>query len=152
MKMVGERVVNLIDRKPVTQKIEDRIDDAVSGARNRPSRALERRFPKLENRNFGGGTMAGLLEAGIAIVLEDTVGVPFGASSEIVDTEPASNGTIYTVNVNAPTKNMAEARAFLESSTGFASVLTDIVDVEEAEVLNVRPLRDTYQVKVRIRD
>ena len=150
--MVGERIGDAIDREPIFHQIEDRIDEAFSGARNAPSRKLQNRFPQLENRNLGGGTVTGLVEAGIAKVLEDTLGVPFGASAEVTDVEPIERGQVYTVNVDAPTENMAQARAFLESTTGFSSVLTDVIEVNEAEVLNVRPLRDTYQIKVRVED
>lgn len=120
--------------------------------RNAPGSQLEKKIPRVEGMNIGRGTAVGVVQAAIAVILDDTVGVPFGASSEILDTENTNGGTLYTVNVNAPTANMAQARAFLESTTGFASILTDNIDVRGVDVVSIRPLRDTYEVKVKVSD
>lgn len=150
--MPGERVKSIIGRDNFIRRIENRVDDKAFNLRQRPGRALRRRVPRIPNRNVGEGTIVGLLEAGIAVLLEDTVGVPFGANSEVTNVESTQGGRIYTVNVNAPFENMAQARAFLESTTGFTSVMTDLIEVEEMEVLNTRMLRDTYQVRILVKD
>lgn len=139
------------------RNIIDRIRSAptrrASKFRNRYSKRVESATPDfLEGRAIGSGTMTGAVGAGILTILEETVGVPFGASSDIVSVDPVDGGAIYTVNVNAPTQNMAQARAFIDSTTGFVSYLTDRFEIENAEVLNTRMARDTYQVEVLVED
>lgn len=146
------RRFNIVDREPIWRRVEDAMDDAASDIRNAPGRNLRKQFPEFDNRNFGGGIAIGSLEAAIAIILERTIGVPFGSDVEITDTEPTSGGTIYTVNVDAPFENMAQARAFFESQTGFTSLLMDTYNVENVEVLRTRPARDTYQVEMLVED
>lgn len=143
--------MGISDREPVWRKAEDAIDDTGFNLRNKPSDALGL-LPRYKNRNIGGGIGVGIVQAGVAKILDDTVGVPFGSETEIVGIEPADGGYIYTVNIDAPTENMAQARAFLESGTGFTSILTDLLKVENTEVLKTRVLRDTYQVEVLIED
>jgi len=150
--MAGERVRRLVDREPIWRKLENRVDKRLHKIRNRPGSALAKRAPQIPNRNFGGGITVGTVQAGISIILEETVGVPFGGETEITDAEPVQGGTLYTVNVNSPFENMARAKAFFEANTGFASLLTDLLEVEDVEVLRTRPLRDTYQVKVLVHD
>lgn len=141
-----------LDREPIWRRIEDQFDDLMSEVRNAPGRRLEREFPQFENRNFGGGLAVGGVEAGIALILKETVGLPLGSDVEVVDSEPAEGGTIYTVNVDSPTENMAQAQAFLESGTGFTSYLTDLIKVESTSVLRTRTVRDTYQVEILVED
>lgn len=150
--MVGERVRSALNRDPIWRRAADRVKDRSSSLRNRPGQAVQHKFPQFENRNFGGAIGVGLVEAGIAVVLESTLGIPFGSDVEVPSTRSTSRGTIYTVNVDAPTENMARARAFLEANTGFTSVLTDLYDVDNVEVLRKRPLRDTYQVELLVED
>lgn len=145
--------MGIADREPIWRKAEDRIDDVGYKLRNIPGSRLQKRMPNFENRNFGGGVAVGTIEAAVAVILEETVGVPFGSDTEIIDVEPEDReSNIYTVDVDAPFENMATARAFFESQTGFASLLTDLIEVEEVHVLKTRPLRDTYQVKIRVED
>lgn len=150
--MVGQRVRSALDREPFWRRVEGRVGSRANRFRNRPGSALRRRFPQFPNRNFGGGITVGLVEAGVALVLEDTLGIPFGSDTEIVDSQPVSGGTQYTVNIDAPTENMARARAFLEANTGFTSVLTDLLEVQSVDVLRTRTVRDTYQVEIVVRD
>lgn len=147
-----QRIRKRLDREPIWRRIEDRIGDRPSNIRNRPGGRLEKRFPKFENRNFGGGTAVGIVQAAIVTVIEDTVGVPFGADAEIIGVEPVSGGVLYTVNVNAPSENIAKARAFIDAGTGFTTILTDLLDVRSVEVTKTRMIRDTYQVEVRVED
>lgn len=148
--MVGERILN---REPIWRKAEDKIDDTAHRARHRVlDEPLNRRVPRLGQRNIGEGIGVGLVEAGIAKILEETLGIPFGSDTEIVDSNPTDGGMIYTVNVDAPLENMAKARGFLEGTTGFTSVLTDRYDVQNVEILKTRVLRDTYQVEVLVED
>ena len=152
--MVGERLKDALDREPFWRKAEDRIRNPTNRLRNAPGKQLRRRVPRFQKRNFGAGIGAGTVASGVAVILEDTVGVPFGADSDVQDVTPAGDGSgnIYTVNVNAPTENMAKARAFIDAGTGFTSILTDALDVQDVEVLGTRMLRDTYQVKLKIKD
>lgn len=143
---------DIIDREPVWRKIEDRVDDRAHSLRNRPGKRVKRSIPSFENRNLGGGIAVGILEAAIAIILKDTLGVPFGSDTEAVGAEPTGDGVIYTINVDAPFENMAQARAFIESGTGFTSVLTDRINVSNVDVLKTRVLRDTYQIEILVED
>jgi hypothetical protein len=96
--------------------------------------------------------MVGALEAGIALLLKETVGLPLGSDVEVSDVEATQGGNIYTINVDAPFENMAEAQAFFEAGTGYTSIITDLIEVQETEVLRTRTVRDTYQIKVLVRD
>ena len=149
MTMVGERIP---DREPIWRKFEDQLEGPASRIRNRPGKMLKKRMPKFENRNFGGGLAVGTLEAGVAMILKETLGVPFGSDTEVVDAVAENGATIYTVNVDAPANNMAEVRAFLESGTGFSSLLTDTIDIQSSEVIKTRIARDTYQIKIKVVD
>lgn len=150
--MPGERIRQALDREPVWRRAEERLSNPGTRIRNAPGKRLQNRLPQFPNRNFGGAVGVGVLEAGISKVLEETVGIPFGSDTEIVDSQVASNGTLYTVNVDAPFENMAKARAFFESNTGFTSLLTDLIEVESTEVLKTRTLRDTYQIEIMVED
>lgn len=150
--MVGERVRRRLNSKPIWRRAENIVDDTLHNVRNAPGDALRKNIPEVDNRNFGAGLAVGTVEAAVALVLKETIGIPFGSDVEIVDTEPAQGGVIYTVNVDAPFQNMAQAQAFFESGTGFTSLLTDQIDVQSAEVLRTRPLRDTYQVEILVED
>lgn len=147
-----DREFSVLDREPIWRKIEERIQGRASKRRNAPGERLTKYSPSFEHRNFGDGKAVGMLEAAIAVLLKQVIGVPLGSEVEVIGVEAAEDGNIYTVNVDAPFKNMAEAQAFFESGTGYASVLTDLMQVEETEVLRTRSLRDTYQVKIRVRD
>lgn len=136
--------------------LADRAQDLASGRvskmRNRPGQVLETVNPGfIEKRRFTGGKGAGAVGEAVVVALRDVIGVPFGASSDVIDISQAEDGDyIYTVNVNAPTENMAEARALIDSGTGFSSFLTDKLDVESAEVIKTRVIRDTYQIQVKV--
>lgn len=148
-----DRVMGIVDREPIWRRLEDKVDDVGYRVRNAPGERLRKRIPSFENRNFGGGVAVGTIEAAIAVILEETVGVPFGSDTEIIHVEPVEGrANVYTVDVDAPFENMASAKAFFESQTGFSSLLTDLIEVEDVEVLKTRPLRDTYQVKIRVED
>lgn len=144
--------MNVLDRKPIVRRIENRIDDKASNIRNKPSEAMEERVPRIPNRNIGQGIAAGTLQSAIAIILEETVGVPFGGSTEVTEVQATQGGNIYTVNVDAPTQNMSKAKAFFQANTGFTSLLTDLYEVNNVEVLRTRPFRDTYQVEILVQD
>lgn len=147
-----EREFRVLDREPIWRKIEERIQGKASERRNAPGERLAEYSPSFEHRNFGDGKAVGMLEAGIAVLLKQVIGVPLGSEVEVIGVEATDGGNIYTVNVDAPFKNMAEAQAFFESGTGYASVLTDLMKVQETQVLRTRSLRDTYQVKILVRD
>lgn len=149
--MVRERLREVVDRKSIPRKLDDRFKNRVHNLRMKPGSRLER-IPDFENRNFGSGKGLGILEAAIATIIEDTVGVPFGADADVSTSTVTENGVRYVVDVNAPTQNMAEARAFIDSGTGFTSILTDKLNVENVELLKVRTFRDTFRVTILVED
>lgn len=144
--------MTFIDREPIVKKAADSVRDRFHRRRTSVDDVIERNTLQLENRNIGGGTAIGAASAAIAVVIEDTVGIPFGASSDIVGSRSVEGGTEYTVNVNAPFRNMAEARATIDSSTGFTSFLTDKIDIENVEIQRTRIFRDTYQIDVLVEE
>lgn len=150
--MVGERLRQAFDREPILRRIQNRVSGGASRTRNTPGKTLQSRLPQFPNRNFGGGVAVGSVEAGIALVLEETLGIPFGSDTEIVDSQEIPGGMLYTVNVDAPFENMARARAFFEAQTGFTSLLTDLLDVREVRTVKTRAFRDTYQIEVSVRE
>lgn len=97
---------------PFVKRVKDRVSRPLSERRNKPGERLQKRLPEVPSRNIGRGEAVGAVNAGLATLLEDTLGVPFGATVDIVNVETGSNGDVYTVNVNAPTENIARARAF----------------------------------------
>lgn len=135
----------------IRSRIKDRLGRRTFRLRNKPGEALQRRMPSLGDSNIGEGTLAGAITAGAAVVIEDTIGVPFGASADTYEVRREGEWVVYEVDVNAPSQNMAQARAFIDSTTGFTSFLMEEYNVEEAEVVKVRPLRDTYRVQVKVR-
>lgn len=150
-------VRDALDRDPPLMELQNRVSRPASRARNTPGKLLktdlqERGFlPRTQKRNIGNGVAVGAIEAGIAVVLEQVIGFPLGASVDIIESEPIDETTErYTVNVNAPTMNMAEVRAFIDSSTGFTSLLTERFELQNTEVLRTRTVRDTYQVELLI--
>lgn len=141
-----------LQKRPITRRVQDYLADTSSSVRNAPGENLRKRVPRVAERNIGEGVAVGAIEAGVAIIIEETLGVPLGASSDTIDVDVLEEGNeVYTVNVNAPTRNMAEARAFLDAGTGFTSYLTEVFEVEEVEIVRTRMVRDTYQVVLRIR-
>jgi len=148
--MVGERIKNRLDREPVWRKASDRLKEPGHNARSVIGDNFGNRIPEFENRNIGNGIGVGTVAAGVAVIIEDAVGVPFGGSSDILDVESAEDGNIYTVNANAPVEDMAKVKGFIDSSTGFISLLTDELDVQDVELVDKRALRDTYEVKLKI--
>jgi len=148
--MVGERISNMLDREPVLRKAESSIEGPLRNLRSNIDGSIEGIVPRVPNRNIGGGVGVGFLEAAVAAVIDEYV--PLAAEADVVNVESTDMGMEYTVNVNAPFENMARARAFIDSGTGFTTILTDELDVQDVEVLKTRPLRDTYQIKLLIQD
>lgn len=140
----------MVREGPIGKRVANRLGKRANKLRNRPGKFTQEKLPNPPNRNIRSSTVAGAAGAGLATVLEDVIGAPFGATVDITNVESGPDGDVYTVNVNSPTENIAEARAFMDSTTGFASYITDTYDIEEMEVLNKRPMRDTYQVKLRV--
>lgn len=139
------------DSEPIGYRIKKKLGNRANKIRNRPGDKAEEHIPNVLNRNITPSRTAGAAGAMVATALEDVLGLPFGATVDVVDVQPSGEYDIYTVNVNAPTQNMAEARAFIDSTTGFTSYITDVYDVDEVEILNKRPLRDTYQIELRVK-
>lgn len=141
-----------LDREPIIRKLENRLHERATELRNRPGRRFAKRVPDFEHRNVGGGKLVGAIEGGIALLIKETVGLPLGSDVEVVDVEPTQGGNIYTINVDAPFENMAQAQAFFEAGTGYTSFFTDLIEVQSTETLKVRSVRDTYQIEVLVRD
>lgn len=137
-------------REPFGRRVRKRIAPRLSKGRNNVSKKVRSSAPSFPDRNLGEGVFIGAVGSAVATILEDTVGLPFGASVNIIDVEASDGFNIYTVDVNAPTENMAEAKAFIESGSGFISYLTDSYEIDDAEVLTSRMARDTYRVRVRV--
>lgn len=149
--MVGERVKKVIgDRPSVVRKAADRFDGPFSERRNNIPERIARMTPDFQQRNLGDGFGIGYIAAGVAVIIEDTVGVPFGASSDTVNIERNGNVFTYTVDTNAPFPNMAKARAAIDAGTGFTGVFTERIEFQSFEKVKERPFRDTYRIKVRI--
>lgn len=152
--MVGERIQNAVQStlgdEPVLRRVGDRLDDRSSNIRNRQSARVQTVTPSLPRRNIGDGMAVGV----IGSALEDLIStyVPIGSDTEVVGVTGRGDGIVYTINTDAVFENMAKAEGFMESGTGFTSFVTDKIDVENAEVLRTRPLRDTYQVEVYVED
>ena len=141
-----------MDREPLLRKVENVIDTRASNARNSTSDRLAKRMPEFDQRNIGDGFAVGVVQAAIGKVLKDTLGVPFGSDAEITDVNATVEGTVYTLNVEAPTKTVAEVRSFFEAGAGFTSILTDLLNVEETRIMKQRVMRDTYQVEILVVD
>lgn len=149
--MVGDRIKKRFDRKPVWRKVSDRASEPGHRLRSSIGGSFGDRIPTFKNRNFGGGVGAGAVGAGIATVLEDVIGAPFGGSTDTVSITNNDDGsTTYVVNVNSPTEDMAVVRGFIDAGTGFTSLLTDKLNVENVQLVDTRPFRDTYQIKLRV--
>jgi len=152
---MSPNILDNVDREPLPRKLDRRFGDKFSDLRNRPGERMKGSFPKFQQRNIGGGVLVGAVEAAILVIIEDTIGVPFGSDADVVGVdavEETETGAVYTVNVNSPTQQIAEARAFIDSGTGFTTYLTDKLEVQNVEVLRTRTLRDTYQVDVLVED
>lgn len=136
---------------PILGFVKRKASEPLSRARNRPGQKAAKRLPEGNLSGWERGEAIGAVNAGLAVVLEETLGVPFGATSEITNVEPVDGGNVYTVNVDAPSENIAKARALIDSSTGFSSYLIDEYDIEDVEMINIRPVRDTHQIKVKVK-
>lgn len=150
--MVGERLKNLGNREPIIRQLSDRFTDEGHSIRDKQDQRIEDAVPKLPNRNFGGGRGIGILGAAVGTALEDVIGVPFGGSSSVVDVDVQEDGVLYTVDVNSPFETMAEARAAIDSSTGYTSFVTEEIDTVDVEVITTRVLRDTYRIELKVKE
>lgn len=139
-------------------KAGDRLSNFIN-ARTRLGRKLRLKTestivtvtPTWETDRLKGGTLAGALTAGVAVLLDDYA-LPLGSETEIVDSETTNEGIVYTINVNSAFKNQARFKAMMESGTGFTSILVDDFDMKTEEVLKTRPARDTWQFEVLVED
>lgn len=148
--MVGERLKERFDREPVWRKATDVVQEPGHNIRSRVNNTFSGRIPEFRYRNIGGGLTTGTVAAVVATVLEDTVGLPFGGSADVVSAEPVDKGMRYVIDVNAPLESMAKVRAFIDAGTGFTSLVTDQLDVQDTEIIKTRTLRDTYRVTLEI--
>jgi hypothetical protein len=140
-----------MDRKGGLLKgMSDKIGGRTTPIRNIPANFFENNDFGGDRVGFGDGSGAGAVGAAVLTIVEDTVGVPFGGSVDVINVEETNRGARYTVNVNAPTENIAESRAFIDSSTGFLSYFTDEYQVQDVEIENERVLRDTYQYEIEL--
>lgn len=150
--MVGERFKKLTQEEPLIRRLSNKYKGPGHRIRDKQDQRIEDVVPSFKERNFGGGRGVGILGAAIGTALEDVIGVPFGGSSSVVAIEEESDGVVYTVDVNSPFETMAEARAAIDSSTGYTSFVTEEMDTMEVDVLKTRVFRDTYRVELKIKD
>lgn len=148
--MVGERIKDALGDEPVLRRVSNRFSKRASNVRNRQSKRVQKATPSMDRRNIGDGMAVGV----IGSALEDIVAtyLPIGSDTEVTNTRRHGDGIIYTINTDAVSENMAKAEAFMESGTGFASFIVDNIDVDTAEVVRTRPLRDTYMIEVYVED
>lgn len=133
------------------KRLSSEVGKRATKVRNKPVDAALGRID-LGRRNIGQGKGMGAVGAGLAVILEDVLGIPFGASVDTHNVEYVQDGEIYTVDVNAPFHRMADARSMIDTSTGFTGFITDDIEILETELIKARPIRDTYRVKVKIHD
>lgn len=143
------KYVKLYER--VRQRVADNTE-AGHNARVNIGNMLVDLTPDYENDNIAPGSAAGAAVAGIAHITGDLLPVDVLSETEISDTESVSDGTIYTINVDAPLPQQARFRAMLEAGSGFTSLIADDYDVSDGDVLKKRPTRDTYEYKVKIKE
>lgn len=111
----------------------------------------DRRF-ELSNKNIDTNTVAGAAVVGTVYALESYLPGKAGANTEVLSVETEDNGQtyIYTINTNAPLEGQARFRSILDSSTGFTSLYTDEIEVQEFETIQKRVGRDTYQYRIKV--
>lgn len=143
---IGQNI-KLVDR---IQKAVDSVSDTGHNIRVKTENAFVTVTPTWETDNIERGTLVGLTTAAVASAVDTYV--PIGSETEITDVEKVSNGTLYTVNVNAAFRNQAMFRSIMESGTGYTSLITDKNRVSSDSILKKRPGRDTYQFEILVED
>lgn len=135
----------------IANKIQEAVDgvaDTGHDIRIKTEDAIVTVTPTWENETIEAGSLVGLATA--AVVSAANTYVPLGSETEIANVEKVEGGTKYTVNVNAGFRNQAMFRSVMETGTGYTSLITDVQDIQDEEVLRKRPLRDTYQFEVLV--
>lgn len=150
--MVGGRLKKALDRKGIIRRLEHRTNGPGGDFRNGPGRVIRNNVPEFENRNIGGGRVAGIIGATIAEFAQEALPLPYGVETEVTHVEDTEKGARYIVDVDAGTENIARARAFYDTGAGLASYLTDVLHVESVKLVNSRVLRDTYRLELEIEE
>ena len=143
---IGQNI-QLADR---VREVIDARSDFGHAVRIKTEEAFVTVTPNWETDNIQKGTATGLITSAIASATSTYV--PILTDTEIVDTEPKSDGVLYTVNVDAGFRNQAMFRSIIESGNGYTSLLVDESNVESEALLRKRPLRDTYQFEVFVHE
>lgn len=125
---------------PRIRDAESGIASAASEFRNNVSDTVRSTIPDLGDRNIGEGRLIALQLA--------PLGAIFGGTVDITNTREVDGGTIYTVTVNSPSRNIAEATSYLAAGNGIASYVVDRLERQDIEVKNERIIIDTYEAKV----
>lgn len=125
---------------PRIRDAESGVASSVSEFRNNLSDTVRETVPDLGDRNVGEGRLIALQLA--------PLGAVFGGTVDIENSREVDGGTLYTVNVNSPSKNTAEALSFLTAGNGIASYVVDKLERQDIEVQNERILIDTYKAEV----
>lgn len=126
--------------------VASKVSTPFSNVRNYPVEKWRK------SQDLVDGQLFAIATAAVAEVINSGLRVPFGADSQIHDSETLSDGVRYYVDVNAPFKSTAEGRATIDSGTGFTSFFVDDIEVEDVKRINTRPGRDTYRVTLVVRD
>lgn len=141
---VGERL-DLFERGV---RNSERAADLVAPVRDRVDKRIND-FPiRSDNPNFTPNTMVGGVIVAAVTGIQDYVPVNTGAGAQLIDAQNQEGGTLYILDVDAPTQSMARFRAQFESGTGATSFWTDRLEVRSIEKTSTRVMRDTYRVEV----
>lgn len=99
----------------------------------------------------GDGKVAGM----IVDVLRDTYGsyMPTQPTDvEIQSVSEAPRGIMYKINVTGAVRKVSEVRAMTEALPGKLNFATDDVEVKSVSKITDRPLRNTYQITILVKD
>jgi len=135
------------------ERVKNRVDGVTDTGRNirtRVDQALKDSPVNPANENISSGTFVGAVGTALVWAFEDYLPGRIGSSADLVDLEPSDNGVKYIVDSNAVIESQARFRAILDSSTGVTGLWTDDIDIENFEVINKRPGRDTYRYEIVI--
>lgn len=137
--------------KKIRRELEQR-KNAAHGVRVGIGDKIVNVTPNFQNDNIRPGTLAGLMYAATAAIVERYSPVPITADTEIAEVQATDDGMLYTVNVDAPLEQQARFQAMAESGQGFISFFTDEMVVQDSSVPKKRVTRDTWQFEVLVAD
>jgi hypothetical protein len=156
VKMVSEedkiQVGGIVDLQKRAEKRTQQFTPRGSSLREDIDQFLKDRRFEPANTNIDSNTVAGALVVATVYALESYLPGSAGANTEVLSVEEMDGGSTYkyTINTNAPLEGQARFRAILDSTTGFTSLYTDEIEIQDFEVIQKRPGRDTYQYEITV--